>query len=139
MTVPYRSLKAFCCSSLAALGSGALLGHVQGTMGPPNASQLEVAAAALARCPWVAQALAAAASLGMPFVEETVRFKIGTHNQAHKGFYHKGLYRMVWNGCKYRQTESVSHVYIEGMCIQSARIFQDTQRALGCHSTPGVK
>jgi len=64
-------LQAFGCSLLAALGSGALLGHVHGTLGPPNASQLEVAAAALARCPWVAQALAAVASLGMPFVEES--------------------------------------------------------------------
>lgn len=64
-------LQAFGCSLLAALGSGALLGHVHGTLGPPNASQLEVAAAALARCPCIALALAAVASLGLPFVEES--------------------------------------------------------------------
>ena len=64
------TLKAFGCSLVAALGSGMLLGHLHGSLGPPNATQLEVAAAALATCPWVAQTLAAVAALGVPFVEE---------------------------------------------------------------------
>lgn len=128
--MPYRSLKAFGCSLLAALGSGALLGHVHGTLGPPNASQLEVAAAALARCPWVAQALAAVASLGMPFVEETMQFKIATQNQTHTV--------LEWLASTTRQNGH-AFLHIKEYASKSARIFQDTQRALGRHSTPGVK
>ena len=47
-----------------------MLGYMHGTLGPPSATQLEVAAAALARSPWVAQAVAAVAVLGAPLVEE---------------------------------------------------------------------
>lgn len=63
-------LQAFCCTLLAALGSGTMLGYLHGSLGPPSATQLEVAAAALARSPWVAQAVAAVAVLGAPLVEE---------------------------------------------------------------------
>ena len=46
-----------------------MLGYLHGSLGPPSATQLEVAAAALARSPWVAQAVAAVAVLGAVWPE----------------------------------------------------------------------
>jgi len=54
-----------------------MLGYLHGSLGPPSATQLEVAAAALARSPWVAQAVAAVAVLGAPLVEEISSLQSG--------------------------------------------------------------
>ncbi|CAK9033517.1 unnamed protein product, partial [Durusdinium trenchii] len=71
----WEFLQAFLCMALTSVASGLAL-HRSATgrslfdrLDPPGATDAELLAATLARCPWVWQALAALAVLAEPLVE----------------------------------------------------------------------
>ncbi|CAK9005292.1 unnamed protein product [Durusdinium trenchii] len=73
----WEFLQAFLCMALTSVASGLAL-HRSATgrslfdrLDPPGATDAELLAATLARCPWVWQALAALAVLAEPLVEES--------------------------------------------------------------------